>query len=72
VPLIIRYPGKMPAGLRVPGYNQHKDLVPTLMELAEIETDIRFDGGSLMQMVRGEVASFESEMYITECTWTHK
>ncbi|MCC6456630.1 MAG: sulfatase [Caldilineaceae bacterium] len=73
VPLIIRYPGRVPAGKRVKGYNQHKDLVPTLLELAEIErSDINFDGRSLMQMVRGEVASFDSEMYITECTWMRK
>ncbi len=25
-----------------------------------------------MQMVRGETLSFESEMYITECTWMRK
>ena len=72
VPLILRYPGRVPAGLRVKGYNQHKDLVPTLLELAEIDSEIAFDGLSLMQMVRGEVASFESEMYITECTWMRK
>ena len=47
VPLIIRYPGRIPAGKRVSGYNQHKDLVPTLLELADIETDIAFDGNSL-------------------------
>ena len=40
VPLIIRYPGRVPAGKRVAGYNQHKDLVPTLLELADINTDI--------------------------------
>jgi len=72
VPLIIRYPGKMPAGLRVPGYNQHKDLVPTLMELAGIETETEFDGRSLMQLVRGEVSSFDPEIFITECTWQRK
>jgi arylsulfatase A-like enzyme len=72
VPLIIRYPRKVPAGLRIGGYCQHKDLMPTLLELAEIETDIEFDGRSLMQMVSGEVASFESEFYITECTWMRK
>ncbi len=73
VPLIIRYPGKVPAGLRVPGYNQHKDLVPTLLELAKIEApDVRFDGESLMPLVRGEVASFSPEMYLTECTWMRK
>jgi len=72
VPLIIRYPGKVPAGVRVPGFNQQKDLVPTLLELAEIETGITFDGHSLMPMARGEVASYESEFYITECTWMRK
>jgi arylsulfatase A-like enzyme len=73
VPLIIRYPGKMPAGVRVKGYNQHKDLVPTLLELANIQRDdLRFDGRSLLPMVRGEVASHESEFYITECTWMRK
>lgn len=72
VPLIIRYPKKVPAGRRVGGYNQHKDLVPTLIELAGINTSAPFDGRSLMQLVRGEVASFESEFYITECTWMRK
>ncbi len=72
VPLIIRYPALMPAGLRISGYNQHKDLVPTLLELAGIESDIPFDGKSLMGMVRGEATSHDSEMYLTECTWMRK
>ena len=72
VPLIVRYPSKVPAGLSVSGYNQHKDLMPTLLELAEIECDIDFDGRSLMGMARGEVTSHESEIYITECTWMRK
>ena len=72
VPLIIRYPSGVPAGKRISGYNQHKDLMPTLLELAGIECDIDFDGRSLMGMVRDEVASHESEIYITECTWMRK
>ena len=73
VPLMIRYPGVMPAGKRVDGYNQHKDLMPTILELAEIQRDdIQFDGRSLMPLVSGEVASYESEFYITECTWMRK
>ena len=72
VPLIIRYPGKVPAGRRIAGYNQHKDLVPTLVELAGLKTDATFDGRSLMQLVRGEATSFESEFYLTECTWMRK
>ena len=72
VPLIIRYPGRIPAGSRVSGYNQHKDLVPTILDLAEIETGIDFDGDSLMSLVDGTVSSFDSEFYITECTWMRK
>ena len=72
VPLIIRYPGRVPAGKRVAGYNQHKDLVPTLLELADIKTDIAFDGKSLTPLMNGEIASYDSEFYITECTWMRK
>ena len=72
-PLIIRYPAKVPAGGRVSGFTQHKDLVPTLLDLADIEVPgYSFDGQSLMPMARGEVSCFESEMYITECTWMRK
>jgi arylsulfatase A-like enzyme len=72
VPLILHYPSKVPAGKRVKGFNQHKDLVPTLLELANIKVKDKFDGQSLMKLVREEVASFESEFYITECTWMRK
>jgi len=72
VPLIVRYPGKVPAGRRVAGYNTHQDLVPTLLDLAGVQTDIAFDGQSLLPMARGEVASHRSEFYMTECTWMRK
>ncbi len=73
VPLIIRYPKKVPAARRVGGHNQHKDLMPTLLELAGVpRRGLKFDGRSLMQLVRGRVASFDNEIYITECTWMRK
>jgi arylsulfatase A-like enzyme len=72
VPLIIRYPGKLPAGKRVKGYNLHQDLMPTLMELIGIDAGITFDGESLLPLVRGERPSHASEFYLTECTWMRK
>ncbi len=72
VPLILRYPGRVPAGKHVSGYAQHYDLVPTLLELAGIDADIAFDGASLVPMMRDEVVSHRSEFYITECTWMRK
>lgn len=72
VPLIIRYPGVVPAGERIEGYTRHQDLVPTLLELANVETPINFDGISLNRLITGEQTSFESGIYITECTWMRK
>ena len=72
VPLIIRYPGKIPAGKRVTGYNDHADIMPTLMELMGIDSGITFDGQSLLPLISGETASFSSEFYLTECTWMRK
>ena len=73
VPMVVRYPGKVPAGGRVSGYAQHKDLVPTILDLAGIEVpDYKFDGTSMMPMARGEEASHDPEFYITECTWMRK
>ncbi len=77
VPLIIRYPAAVPAGKRVSGFNQHKDLLPTLLDLAGVgesaaKDGYEFDGRSLMSLARDEEASFESEFYISECTWMRK
>ncbi|HQE93970.1 MAG TPA: sulfatase [Anaerolineae bacterium] len=72
VPLILHYPRAIPAGKRVSGFNRHQELVPTLLELAGIESDIAFDGQSLMRLVDGSVASYDCEFYITECTWMRK
>lgn len=73
VPLIIRYPGVTAQGQRVSGFSQHKDLVPTILDLADLDDlGIEFDGRSLAPMMRGQVASHASEFYITECTWMRK
>ncbi|HCK11548.1 sulfatase-like hydrolase/transferase [bacterium] len=72
VPLILRLPGVLPEGVRVSGYNQHKDLVPTLLQLMGIKPGIKLDGHSLMPMIKGQRASHESGIYITEATWMRK
>ncbi|MFN3651723.1 MAG: sulfatase [Armatimonadota bacterium] len=71
VPLILRHP-KLPRGVRVPGYTLHQDLVPTILELLELEAPDRFDGRSLLPLVSGERASNWSDFYLTECTWMRK
>ncbi len=72
VPLILRLPGRLPEGARVGGYTTHQDLAPTILELLGVKTKIRFDGRSLMPLIRGRRASHSPEFYITEATWMRK
>jgi hypothetical protein len=73
VPLIIRYPGKLPAGTARQGLQSTQRPRAHLVGTGRpAPLEIAFDGRSLMPMVRGEVPSFESEFYITECTWMRK
>lgn len=71
VPLAFKYPGKIKSK-RLSEICQLKDLMPTLLDLMGIETDIAFDGRNLMKLVRGEPFCQETEMYLTECTWMRK
>ena len=72
VPLILRLPGVLPEGQRVPGLTLHQDLVPTIMDLLDIDAGVQFDGKSQIPMITGEVASNYTGFYITECTWMRK
>lgn len=72
VPFIISWKNHLPEGMRINDYCQLKDLMPTLLDLMGIETDLTFDGRSLMPLVRGEEREAEPEFYITECTWMRK
>lgn len=73
VPLLMRFPDRLPAGQRLSGFNQHKDLVPTILDyIGGDDLGIRFDGHSLRALVEGQATSFESGIYITECTWMRK
>ena len=71
VPLILKHPS-LPQNRRVSGYTLHQDLVPTVLEVLGVQSDIGFDGRSVLPLVRGERASNWSEFYITECTWMRK
>jgi len=74
VPLIIRYPGRVPAGKRVKDVSLIQDIMPTVLELAGIDAGIDFDGRNLIPAMHGTAPAAEnvSEFYITECTWMRK
>src|SRR5919202_974210 len=75
VPLIIRAPGAVPDGVRVPGYVTHYDLMPTVLDLLgehELVRELRMDGSTALALLRGERETNYSELYLTECTWMRK
>ena len=72
VPFIICWKNHLPEGKRIDDICQLKDVTPTLLDLMGIETDLPFEGRSLMPLVNGGERDKEPEFYITECTWMRK
>ncbi|TBL80432.1 sulfatase [Paenibacillus thalictri] len=80
VPVIMRWPGRIPEARRVPGFVQHADLMPTVLEAIAEETPIgidltsltlsgKLDGRSLWPAIRGDSAGTMDEVYLSECAW---
>lgn len=75
VPLILRWPGKTPEGVRASAMTLQEDLVPTLLDLCGLKRlarGVRFDGKSCVPYFSDTVGTPRSEFYITECTWMRK
>lgn len=80
VPVIVRWPGVVPAGRRVRGLMQQVDLMPTLLEAVRmaapkgIDADLLrdpgdLDGRSLWPAIRGETEATHAMIYLSECAW---
>jgi arylsulfatase A-like enzyme len=72
VPLIIKYPGKVPSGKRVTDVTVISDIMPTILELMGIDEQLEPDGQSLVPFIHDDPGRRVSELYITECTWMRK
>ncbi|MFO7958600.1 MAG: sulfatase-like hydrolase/transferase, partial [Candidatus Brocadiia bacterium] len=67
VPLILHCPARLPAGRRLSGFVQHVDLVPTILEMAGIESVGRaLDGTSLLPLIRGRAEEVRPHVYCEE------
>jgi arylsulfatase A-like enzyme len=53
IPLILRYPDRIPAGRRIESQVRGVDLTPTLLELLDISVPSGLDGESLLPLVEG-------------------
>jgi arylsulfatase len=72
VPLIFSWPGKLPAGRRVPGFVQNLDLAPTILDLAGIPDRDGMEGLSLLPATFGLRDGNYDEVYLSESTWEVK
>ena len=74
IPFAIKLKGceDLGRGARFADYCQHKDIVPTLLDIMGIDTGIKFDGRNMMELVRTGKIKQETELYITEATWMRK
>lgn len=72
VPLLFRMPGRIPEGLRFPGYCLLQDVLPTILDVLGVKTKTLFDGQSLYAEMKGKRRRPSTEFYITECTWMRK
>jgi len=67
VPLIMRYPKRLPSNLRVEGFGQHIDLLPTLLDIIGASTEaLDIDGKSLLPLLNGEV--LKDEIFMEQAT----
>lgn len=76
IPLILRLPGAIRPGVRVPGLTRMTDLTPTIVDYLEVPTpDMVFDGRSLRPLIEDPQAATSGiceAIHLTENTWMKK
>jgi len=69
VPLIARWPGRIPQGIRLPQMLQTQDIAPTLLEAAGLPIPTTMEGRSFWKLLTGETQDSGHEAVISlECT----
>ncbi|WP_051344300.1 sulfatase family protein [Alicyclobacillus herbarius] len=69
VPLMLRWPGRIPAGRRVKGFVQQVDLMPTILEAAGVPVPTDLDGRSLWPSIEGRADGIWDTVFLSECAW---
>lgn len=69
VPMIMRWPGRIPSGRRVSGMVQQVDLMPTVLEAFQLNVPDQIDGKSLWPSLEGIMNGTHEEIYLSECAW---
>lgn len=70
VPLIVHWPGHLPAGVRLPHLLHASDVAPTLLEAAGLPLPKTIAGRSFWPLLTGEATEGGHEQVISlECSW---
>lgn len=80
VPIMMRWPGRIPEGRRVPGFVQQVDLLPTILEAVRRENPPGIDPGkladpdgldgtSMWPAIEGRTDRTHDTIYLSECAW---
>jgi arylsulfatase len=75
VPFIARWPGQVPAGVRLPQLLQHQDIAPTALDALDMSIPDEMDGQSFWPLLSGQTApEAPGRPFIVscECTWQKK
>jgi arylsulfatase A-like enzyme len=73
VPMLCRYPKRLPAGRAVPGLVSLVDLAPTVLELAGMPIPAGILGRSMAPLWSTPTETGTRDaVYLTECTWMRK
>ena len=73
VPLIVRWPGRLPAGVRLPQMFEMDDLAPTLLDAVGLPISRAMEGCSFWKLLTGEGEDSGREWVISlECSWQAK
>ncbi len=63
IPLILSFPGMLPAGERVSGAVSSLDVFPTILDLAQVSYPSGLEGNSVLPLVRGTTNRLHEQMF---------
>lgn len=73
IPLVARFPGRIPPGLRLPQMLQHQDIAPTVLEAAGLTVPKEMDGRSMWPLLTGRTQEGGTSRVISlESSWQSK
>ncbi|WEG11067.1 sulfatase [Pullulanibacillus sp. KACC 23026] len=69
VPVIMRWPEKIPSDIRSTDLIQHADIMPTILEALNLNIPNGLDGESLWPLIEGKHRNYRKEIFLSECSW---